>query len=221
MEPRKLAIVRSVLYAALFEYPLTLAQLRRTVEVPLTPSRILAAYERSAELQAIVEHREGFFFPRGRGEFVSKRHQREARSRAFLRRNRLLLACICAMPYVRMVALSGSMLQRSAEDIKATEEMTRHRRHGPAEPRRSPRSRGAGSGCPGPLTEGPRWEAERAELLRVDILAGELHTATVGDDGQLEAVRTRRWAGMSARPCGPRPVATCSPPWTGLWHRRR
>lgn len=105
----ELAVARSVLYAALFEYPLTLAQLRQTVELPLTPSRILAAYDRSPALQAIIEHRDGFFFPRGRDEFVSERHRREARSRAFLRRNRLLLGCICAMPYVRMVALSGSI----------------------------------------------------------------------------------------------------------------
>ena len=47
-----------------------------------------------------------------------------------------------------------------------------------------------GSARRGLLTEGPRWDAERDELLWVDILAGELHTATVGDDGQLEPVRT-------------------------------
>ena len=75
--PEEVAIARSVLYAAIFEYPLTLAQLRQTLELPLTPSRILAAYERSTALQAIVEHREGFFFPRGRDEFVSERHRRE------------------------------------------------------------------------------------------------------------------------------------------------
>ena len=40
------------------------------------------------------------------------------------------------------------------------------------------------------LTEGPRWDADRAELLWVDILAGEVHTAAVGDDGHLEPVRT-------------------------------
>ena len=53
----------------------------------------------------------------------------------------------------------------------------------------------------GLLTEGPRWHADQAELLWVDILAGELHTATVGDDGHLEPVRTVQVG-------RPRPVAT-------------
>ena len=107
--PEEVAIARSVLYAGIFEYPLTLAQLRQTLELSLTPSRILAEYERSQALRAIIEHRDGFFFPRGRDEFVRERQGREARSRAFLRGNRRLLRCICAMPYVRMVALSGSI----------------------------------------------------------------------------------------------------------------
>jgi sugar lactone lactonase YvrE len=42
----------------------------------------------------------------------------------------------------------------------------------------------------GLLSEGPRWDAERGELIWVDILAGEMHTATPGDDGRLAPVRT-------------------------------
>src|SRR4051794_2846791 len=46
------------------------------------------------------------------------------------------------------------------------------------------------SAARGQLSGGPRWDAERAELLWIDILAGEVHTATVGDGGQLDPVRT-------------------------------
>jgi sugar lactone lactonase YvrE len=42
----------------------------------------------------------------------------------------------------------------------------------------------------GLLSEGPRWDAERAELIWVDVLAGKVHTAPVGADGRLEPVRT-------------------------------
>jgi sugar lactone lactonase YvrE len=45
---------------------------------------------------------------------------------------------------------------------------------------------------PGLLVEGPRWDAERGELIWVDILAGEVHISPVSADGELAAVRTLR-----------------------------
>ncbi len=104
------AIAHSVLYASLFDYPLTLAQLRQTlIESAQTPSQIRAIYDQSDALQDAVEYRDGFFFPRGASDLVRTRRERETRSRAFLSRHRLLLMLIAAMPYVRMAALSGSI----------------------------------------------------------------------------------------------------------------
>ncbi len=39
------------------------------------------------------------------------------------------------------------------------------------------------------LGEGVRWDANRGELLRVDILAGRVHRDRIGDDGALVPVR--------------------------------
>jgi hypothetical protein len=109
-------IARSVLYASLFGYPLTLAQLRQTlIESVQTPAQILAAYNASAPLQAAIEYRDGFFFPRGRYALVEERRRREACSHAFLRRHRTLLKLVCAIPYARMVALSGSIAHLNLE----------------------------------------------------------------------------------------------------------
>jgi hypothetical protein len=113
----ELAILRSVLYAALFDYPLTLAQLRQTLaETMMTPTEILTAYEHSAALRSLVEFREGFFYPRGRADLPGVRRRREARSRLFLRRHRMLLTLVCAMPYVRAVALSGSIAHLNLDE---------------------------------------------------------------------------------------------------------
>lgn len=110
MSPEELAIARSVLFASLFDYPLTLAQLRQTlIESSLTPSEIEAIYARSETLQTMIDHREGFFFPRDQRDLVCERRRREARSRIFLDRHRRLLSIVCALPYVEMVALSGSI----------------------------------------------------------------------------------------------------------------
>jgi hypothetical protein len=112
----ELAIARSVVYASLFDYPLTLAQLRQTlIESAQTPSQVLATYNSSVMLRDAIEFRDGFFFPRGRGDLVAERIRREVRSRDFLHRHRLLLQLICALPYVRMAALSGSIAHLNLE----------------------------------------------------------------------------------------------------------
>ena len=44
------------------------------------------------------------------------------------------------------------------------------------------------SATPGLLSEGPRWDAERGELLWVDIVGSRLHRARLDADGLLEVV---------------------------------
>jgi hypothetical protein len=110
MTPRELAIARSVIYASLFDYPLTLDQLHVSlIESEQTPAEILAVFDGSECLQHIVEYRDGFFFPAGRDDLMAERRRREARSLAFLERHRGLLRLLCALPFTRAVALSGSI----------------------------------------------------------------------------------------------------------------
>jgi hypothetical protein len=114
--PREFAIARSVIYASLFDYPLTLDQLHQTlIESDQTPSEILATYRASDRLQRIVDYGDGFFFRAGRDDLIAERRHREARSRAFLQRYRTVLRVIAALPFTRMVALSGSVAHLNLE----------------------------------------------------------------------------------------------------------
>ena len=116
MNPRELAIARTVVYASLFDYPLTLDELHRSlVESDLTVPEIAAVFTRSEALATIVEHRDGFFFPAGRSDLIAERRRREARSRAFLEAHARLLGLICAIPYTRLVSLSGSLAHMNLE----------------------------------------------------------------------------------------------------------
>jgi hypothetical protein len=116
MTAPELAIVRSVIYASLFDYPLTLDQLHYSlIESDQTASEILSTYLHSDPVQRVVDYRDGFFFPIGRDELVAERRHREARSRAFLQRYRRVLRLICAVPFTRMVALSGSVAHLNLE----------------------------------------------------------------------------------------------------------
>src|SRR5262245_8035385 len=116
MTPNEIAIVRSVLYASLFDYPLRLDQLHQAlIESDQSPSEILATFNSSDRVQRVVGYRDGFFFPAGRDDLIAERRHREARSGAFLQRYRSVLRLICAVPFTRMVALSGSVAHLNLE----------------------------------------------------------------------------------------------------------
>ena len=116
MTSRELAIARSVIYASLFDYPLTLSQLHHTlIESEQTPAEILAVYDGSARLQRIVDRRDGFFFPVGRADLIAERRRREARSLRFLHQHDTTLRLVCALPFTRLVALSGSVAHLNLE----------------------------------------------------------------------------------------------------------
>ena len=103
------AILRTVLYSSLFEYPLTLRELRLSLLESLQDeSSILEHYRSSKALQRVLDFRRNHFFLRGRDDLPEERRRREAGSQSLLKENRRLLTLICAIPYTRMVALSGS-----------------------------------------------------------------------------------------------------------------
>jgi len=117
MTSRETAIARSVMYAALFDFPLTLEELRYALlESEQTTSEILQTFAASHALRAVVEYRSGFFFPRGRYALVAERRRRNARSRAFLATHARLLHIVSRLPFVRMVALSGSIAHLNLDD---------------------------------------------------------------------------------------------------------
>lgn len=113
---QELAFLRSVTYASLFDYPLTLAQLHASlVEVRADAPSVASWWRDSEFLQASVEYREGLYFPAGRGDLLQTRTRREALSRDLLEREHRVLSLVARMPFVRMVALSGSLAHLNAE----------------------------------------------------------------------------------------------------------
>lgn len=71
--------------------------------------------------------------------------------------------------------------------------MTGPERRGPRPTRDSAGNTWTVTACsdqPGRLSEGPRWDAGRSELLWVDVLAGRLHRARLDADRLLEVLQT-------------------------------
>ena len=113
---QELAVLRSVVYASLFDYPLTLSQLHSSlVGVSAGADTIRTWWHSSEFLQTTVEHRDGLYFPMGRYDLVATRARREVLSRDLLERDARVLSLVAGMPFVRMVALSGSLAHLNAE----------------------------------------------------------------------------------------------------------
>ena len=111
------AFLQSVLYASLFDYPVTLAQLREGLIGARADEATLArCYVQSHLLQTTIEYANGYYFPRGRRDLLETRRRREAASQQLLEKLMAPLALVRAIPFVRMVALSGSLAHLNAED---------------------------------------------------------------------------------------------------------
>jgi hypothetical protein len=109
------AFLCAVLYAAVFDYPLTADQLHESlIGVRANREDIEAWYAQSDALRHAIECCDGYYVPRGRRDLLELRHAREVMSRSVLRDCRRPLSLVLRMPFVRMVALSGSLAHLNA-----------------------------------------------------------------------------------------------------------
>jgi len=110
------AILRTVIYASLFQAPQTLAELHRgLLGVPLSRTA-LAARLRGPFLRGRLGVTDGLVHLRGREDWVTLRHARRRHSRELLVRHRKLLAALARFPFVRLLALSGACARENAAD---------------------------------------------------------------------------------------------------------
>ena len=111
------AFLQSVIYAALFDYPLTPAQLRESLlGHTVDETALIGWYHESPYLKATVDFVDGYFFPRGRDDVLDTRAEREVISRTMLGEMAGALHLVTRMPFVRFVALSGSLAHLNASD---------------------------------------------------------------------------------------------------------
>jgi hypothetical protein len=105
-----LAIVSALAYADVFDYPLTVAQIHRyLVRTPATLAQVEAALAHDPWLAARVERHGDMVCLRGRSATIVLRRERAAYARALWRSGRILAWLVAHLPFVRMVAVIGSL----------------------------------------------------------------------------------------------------------------
>jgi len=100
------AILETLAYSDIFECPLRLVELHRYLSV-YVDREVLPIRLRS--LIGQVEEMDGFYFLAGHYEFVDVRKQREIKSRALMPHALHYGHLLGSLPFVRMVALTGSL----------------------------------------------------------------------------------------------------------------
>ncbi len=99
------AALETLAYSDLFEYPLRLAELHRYLPLRATLDEVRIALNESTQ----ADSRDGLYFLRGHDDNVAIRLGRESASRPHFERAVLYGRILGLIPFVRMVALTGSL----------------------------------------------------------------------------------------------------------------
>ncbi len=99
------AILQTLAYSDIFDYPLTADELHRF----LVASAARHDIEQCAVMMKNVSFKDGYYFLASRDEIVELRRRREAVSRKIFKRAMFYGRILGALPFVRMVALTGSL----------------------------------------------------------------------------------------------------------------
>lgn len=100
------AVLHTLAYADIFDYPLTGREIHHYLTAISAP---LDAVVRTLQEQRLFTRTGDYYTLAGRVEIVSIRAEREARSRQLMPRALQYGRILGALPYVRMVALTGSL----------------------------------------------------------------------------------------------------------------
>jgi hypothetical protein len=112
------AILRTILYADVFHFPLTLSEIHHFL-IATTPASLRAVEEtmmRSERLQCLLVCVDGYFMRVGREALAQTRQAREAASQALWGNAVTYGRWLGRLPFVRMVALTGSLAVHNAVD---------------------------------------------------------------------------------------------------------
>jgi hypothetical protein len=104
------AILETVLYSDLFEYPLTYNEIAHyLVGVEAGVETICACLQSTGYLDGQLTEVDGYIVARQREELIARRRARQTASAQLWTRARRFVRVLAAMPFVRMVAITGAL----------------------------------------------------------------------------------------------------------------
>jgi hypothetical protein len=109
------AILHTILYADLFDYPLTSAEVAHyLIGLSCLAEEVCTCLSRSDWLAERVTEVDGYFVVRGREALVAQRLERAVASDRLWRRARRFVRVLRALPFVRMIGITGALAMRNS-----------------------------------------------------------------------------------------------------------
>lgn len=109
------AILETLLYSDLFDYPLTLGEVVLYLGgVRSTADDVRACLERTHYLAGRVIEIDGYLALRGREALIARRLERTASSDQLWRRARRFVRVLRLLPFVRMIAITGALSMKNS-----------------------------------------------------------------------------------------------------------
>ena len=109
------AILRTLLYSDLFDYPLTPAEVAHyLIGAPSTADEVRACLARTRGLADRVVEIDGYLTLRGREALIARRLDRAASSDRLWRRARRFVRVLRLVPFVRMIAITGALAMNNS-----------------------------------------------------------------------------------------------------------
>ncbi len=108
------AILQTLVYADLFDYPLTPNEIVRYLGVSAEPTTILKQVDRGVASGLFVRHN-GYVALSGRDSLFDLRCRRKQVAQEMWPAARRYAACLAHLPFVRMVAVTGTLAVNNVE----------------------------------------------------------------------------------------------------------
>ena len=113
--PLSLAILRALVYADLFEFPMRVEEIHRQLLLErATAQQVLVQLQTCPWLVARVEQSGALFHLRGRSALVIRRDAQERATDLLIEQHLTALRLVSSLPYVRMVAFSGGTSRKNS-----------------------------------------------------------------------------------------------------------
>ncbi len=108
------AILETLLYSDLFDYPLTLDETVHYLGVSSTADEVRACLMETRYLNGRIIEIDGYLALRGRGSLIARRRDRAMTSDQLWRRARRFVRVLRLLPFVRMIAITGALSMKNS-----------------------------------------------------------------------------------------------------------